>query len=219
MPWIGYFALMHSVNKFVILDNVQFEKRSWQQRNKILLNNKELFLTVPVKNINLRNTKLSEVQISTDHKFENKHIDSLKHAYNKSKFYNEYAKDLNKIINNKYKFLIDLNLSIITHFMKIFKINTELLLASSLKTKLKKDLLMYEICEKLKADIYLAAPGSKNYLEKNEDFKKGNIKIEYFEYNHPTYSQSQSSFKSYLSAIDLIFNHGPNSKEILISVL
>ena len=48
LPWSGYFSMIKNADIFVFLDDVQFDKRSWQQRNRILLNKKETFLTVPV---------------------------------------------------------------------------------------------------------------------------------------------------------------------------
>ena len=48
LPWAGYFALIDHVDEFIYLDNVQFTKRSWMQRNKIKSNDKELYLTISV---------------------------------------------------------------------------------------------------------------------------------------------------------------------------
>jgi hypothetical protein len=48
LPWAGYFGLLDFVDEFVFLDDVQFNKRSWQQRNNIKINNQTFFLTVPV---------------------------------------------------------------------------------------------------------------------------------------------------------------------------
>ena len=50
LPWIGYFDLIAKADIFVFLDDVQFSRRSWQQRNRVLLDGKEMMLTIPTKN-------------------------------------------------------------------------------------------------------------------------------------------------------------------------
>jgi hypothetical protein len=217
LPWIGYFALMNEVDQFILLDNVQFEKRSWQQRNKINSNNGEIFLTIPVINHNLRNLCISEVKISTDQNYIKKHINSIKYSYNKSKYFEKYSKEIFRIIEYPHEYLIDLNISLINYFKEILRIDTPLILASSLDTKLKKDSLMYEICEILDASTYIAVEGSRNYLESSNNFKNGKIALDFFDYSHPKYKQSGSNFISHLSVIDLILNHGSHSKDILKS--
>ncbi len=86
-----------------------------------------------------------------------------------------------------------------------------------LNTVSKKDTLMYEICEILDASTYIAVEGSRNYLESSNNFKNGKIGLDFFEYTHPNYNQTGSDFISYLSVIDLIFNYGDYSKDVLIS--
>ena len=217
LPWIGYFALMNEVDQFILLDNVQFEKRSWQQRNKIKSNNVEILLTVPVRNENLRNSIISEVKISTDQNFIKKHINSIKSSYIKSKYYEKYSKEIFRIIEHPHEYLIDLNIALINYFKETLRIDTPLIIASSLDTKSTKDALMYEICEILDASTYIAVEGSRNYLEPSANFKNGKIGLDFFEYTHPNYKQSGSDFISHLSVIDLIFNHGDFSKDILIN--
>ena len=63
VPWAGYFGLIKFVDKFVFLDDVQFDSRSWQQRNKIYNNNSSTWLTVPVVKKNLQNQKIFDVKI------------------------------------------------------------------------------------------------------------------------------------------------------------
>ena len=48
LPWLGYFYMIDKADEFVFLDNVQFDKRSWQQRNKIKTPNGDDWITVPV---------------------------------------------------------------------------------------------------------------------------------------------------------------------------
>ena len=74
IPWPGYFGLINFVDEFMFLDNVQFDKRSWQQRNFIIFNNKKNLLTVPVLTKNKFNQNINEVVIEKSSKYINKHL-------------------------------------------------------------------------------------------------------------------------------------------------
>ena len=90
LPWQGYLALINYVDEFIILDDVQFDKRSWQQRNKIKLNNKELVLTIPVKTKGRYEQKIYEVAINNQTNFIEKHLKSIFLSYKKSKYFKNY---------------------------------------------------------------------------------------------------------------------------------
>ena len=80
LPWQGYFALIDYVDEFIFLENIQFNKRSWQQRNKILNNGKEILLTIPVKTKGKFNQKICEVELENFEKNKTKQILSIKNA-------------------------------------------------------------------------------------------------------------------------------------------
>ena len=72
LPWLGYFALMEQVDYFVLLDDVQLSKQSWQVRNRIKMNNdNKLWLSLPIKKNRLY-TNINEVEISDDQRLINK---------------------------------------------------------------------------------------------------------------------------------------------------
>ena len=75
MPWIGYFDLMDQVYTFIFLDNVQFEKQTWQQRNKIRTPNGLEWLTIPVKVSGKFGQNICDVEISVQ-QFPKKQIKS-----------------------------------------------------------------------------------------------------------------------------------------------
>ena len=83
LPWIGYFGLINSVDLFVFLNSVQFDKRSWQQRNKIKSPKGSLYLTVPVLSKGFSKQIIKDVKIEQNQEFYKKHINSIKHNYNK----------------------------------------------------------------------------------------------------------------------------------------
>jgi hypothetical protein len=82
LPYLGYFQLMAASDVFVFLDDVQFARRSWQSRNRILTADGELMLTVPVKKHD-RDTAISDIEIDDGQGWRDKHLAAMRHAYGK----------------------------------------------------------------------------------------------------------------------------------------
>lgn len=208
LPWIGYIYMIHKVDQFIFLDNVQFEQRSWQSRNKIKLQNKTHFLSLSCQKCSQK-TLLSDIKLSKDLRWKNKLLETLRHAYSKSINYQRYF-NLIKNCLEKNKKLTDLNIELITQICKDLNITTPLIRASNLNLpKAKRENLLFEICKLFKSNSYLSPEGSRNYLDQECSknlFKQGGIKINYFDFNHPYYKQQGSDFIAYLSVIDFLFN-------------
>ena len=211
LPWCGYFGLLNYVDEFVILDNVQFQKRSWQQRNQIKILNDKLFLTVPVYSKDKRNQKISEVKIDNSSNFINKHKKTIEHSYRKSNFFSKYSNSLFKIYDMRHENLLDFNMNLINYFCGVLKIPTKILISSSLKIEGTKDDLIYNICKIRKCKNYISTRGSLDYLGNSESFSGSDVKIKYFGYKNLVYGQINGNFIENLSILDLIFNLGPES--------
>jgi hypothetical protein len=215
LPWLGYFSLMRSVDKFVILDSVQFEKRSWQQRNQIKTANGPLMLTIPVLTKGLGNQLMTEVVIDNEGAFPKAHTKSIALNYSRAKHFAEYAPDILGLLENRQEKLVDLTTEIILHLRDILGITTSIVYASELLADGKKAELLANICEELGASEYVSPPGSRNYLDGTDVFKCRGISYRYFEYEHPVYPQLYGEFLPYMSAIDAIFNCGRESAALL----
>lgn len=215
MPWVGYFAMMDSVDLFVFLDNVQFARRSWQQRNRILSNNGELMLTVPVSKKGRRDQLISEVEIVDDSDALERHRRSIENAYRKAPYFERYAGDFFATLATKRRFLADLNIDLITWFADTFGIRTPTKRASDIEADGQKAELIGALCAALEADGYVSAPGSRGYLEEGDALARRGIGVRYFDYGCAPYRQTREGFVPYLSAIDLLFNMGPQSLDVI----
>lgn len=217
LPWIGYFDIIRQVDVFVFLDNVQFSKQSWQQRNKIKSPNGALWLSVPVFKTNRYGQLIKDVVISNEDFWE-KHAKTIESNYRKADYFHEYHKDVVKIMQLNNKKLVDLNVNLIKFFMDILGIKTQTTLASQLKVNGKRSELLVNICKELGASQYFSTIGAKTYLlEEIELFWNNNIEVYFHNYEHPTYRQNYPPFIPYLAIIDLIYNEGPNSYKIIAS--
>ena len=163
MPWAGYFALINYVDKFVFLNDVQFNTRSWQQRNKIFANNKTRFLTVPILKKNLRYQKINEAKIDVNSKFKKKNINTILQNYSKSKYFNEYKFFFQNLYSKNYNSLSDMNIFFIKEIFKKININCEFYESDNLNTDGAKSEKILNICKKLKVKEYVSVLGSKEY--------------------------------------------------------
>lgn len=215
LPWCGYMSLIDYVDEIVFLDNVQFDKRSWQQRNKIKTSNGTLTLTVPVITKNLFNQHIKDVKIDYSSAFQKKMIRSISQNYSKSIYFEYYSNELFSLIESTHKSLLDLNINLISFLCKKLKIELNFSLSSSLKLTSSKEELILDICKLKNAKKYISTIGAKNYLNEENFSKKNNIELNFFEYFDNKYNQLHGKFVSNLSVIDLLFNEGQKSKGIL----
>ncbi|MFH1894714.1 MAG: WbqC family protein [Patescibacteria group bacterium] len=209
LPWLGYFDLMDQSDIFVFLDNVQFERQSWQQRNKIKSPKGELLLTIPV--IRKYPQEIREVQINNNLSWQTEHLKAVQYNYSKAKYFNEYADFFQKFYTEKKVKLIDFTIPIILWLKDVLGIDCNIIKSSELDARGKKVNLLIDICRKIGADEYLSPIGSKEYIDENNLFEEEDIKLEYQQFEHPTYPQLWGEFIPHLSVIDLLFNCGSDS--------
>ncbi|WP_157843147.1 WbqC family protein [Bacillus sp. FJAT-42315] len=208
IPWTGYFHMIDQVDVFVFLDDVQFAKRSWQQRNKIAYNSVEKMITIPVVSKGLRDQKINEVHIDNQQDWSNQHLQLIKYAYSKKPFY----KDLETILphyEKKHILLSNFTIDVIKDISEKLGIMTTFLKSSDLPIYDKRSKYLLEICHYIGADEYLSAAGSKEYIEEEQVFEESLIKVSYHQSSTYTYQQyREMSFIPYLSIIDYIANRG-----------
>lgn len=214
LPWIGYFGFLDRIDKLIFLDDVQFEKRSWQQRNNIKLNSQKHILTLSVKSKGKFNQKISEVEILHD-----KNIELIKkkifYAYKKANFFENYYQNIFNILDTKHTHLSKLNIDLIKFFTEALNIKINFDYSSNYSLKLKKEKLIFELCRLNGCTQYLTTLGAKDYLEGFKVVPKTNIKISYFEYEDIKYDQLNGNFIPKLSILDLLFHEGTNSINII----
>ena len=207
LPWLGYFDLIKKSDIFVLYDNVQFEKQSWQQRNRIRNKNGEQMLTVSVKHGKGLERKISEVEIDSNQKILKKHLTSIKLSYGRAINYAFIFPELEEIYNSNPALLIDLNVALIKLGMKLFNINTELVYASELSPQGTRVEALVDICKKINSIHYYSPAGSQTYIDENNLFDKNGIRLSYQGFKHPVYKQiNDDNFISHLSFIDYLFN-------------
>ena len=220
LPWIGYFDLIDQSDLIVFLDDVQFEKRSWQQRNRIKSASGLQWITISTEVKGKRHQLIKDVILENKKGEYSKICKKIKNNYNNSKYFKFYEKKIFEIlkIGLNTKSLLKLNLSMINYFMEQLKIKKKIFMASKIKVPGNKSQKIINICKYFNCNEYLSTIGSKDYLSNDKKlFSQNNIDIYLHNYNHPKYNQLYNDFISYASILDLLFNEGIKSFEILKS--
>lgn len=216
LPWLGYFDLMDQVDAFVLLDSVQFEKQSWQQRNRIKTPIGLQWLTVPVGFHNRFGHQIRNIEIRDD-EFARKHLRTIEVNYHRSPFFDPYFQELTKILlSYSSGRLVDLNARLIRWFCELLNIQTPILYSSAMNQDGRRSELLVNLCKALSADSYVSPLGSATYLLRDlESFRGIGIEITFQHYEHPVYRQHFPPFCPYASVVDLLLNEGPRSAQII----
>jgi len=133
LPWIGFFNKMQQCDLYVYLDNVQFKKRYFENRNRIKTKDGIKWLTVPVKTKGKYEQKINEVFIDDLNDWALKYLRTLEHAYKKSKFWNVVEEIVQSSFKEKKEKLLDLNLMLIEKCRNYLNIDKKTVLASELE--------------------------------------------------------------------------------------
>jgi hypothetical protein len=210
MPWAGYFNLIAQADVFVFLDDVQYEKSSWQSRNRILVDDKIHLITVPSKRLYL-GQKIKDIQIDDNSNWRYKQFKLISQTYSQHPFVGDILSVIEIILDPSIIFLSDLNTKIINLLSLKLGLSTRFIFSSNLNIIGHRSERLVKICEYLNCDEYLSPLGSADYLTKDGNFQKSDVKLLFQEYIPAPYPQrKQSSFISHLSILDVIANLGWN---------
>ena len=215
LSYLGLFHKISMCDTLVLLDNVQYEKNYFQNRNRINTRDGEKYITVPVTNTH---GPINDVEIVTNY-FDiqcKKNAKTIEAAYSRCKYWKKYGEVfLNVYRYSKSKYLSNYNEALLSLILDILEIEVKIYRASEIEAEGHKTDLLVDICRKLDADKYIAGKSGTDYLE----MEKFSIPVEFQNFVHPIYTQyGKTEFTPYMSVIDAIFNVGPEIMNIIKSV-
>lgn len=222
LPWLGYLDRMRRSDLFVILDHVQFERQNYQNRVSVKTPQGPLWLVVPVRQASRSERiidKRIDNQASGRHRWGRRMYLTLEHSYRGAPFFEPLASELRSVLDREWESLVDLNLCLIELLRERLGIRTPLLRSSTLDVRGRKAEGVLEICRAVGATVFLGGlGGSRSYLNPAA-FERAGIEVQWQEFTHPQYPQRPvwERFVPGLSAIDMLFNCGPESAAILAS--
>ena len=215
LPWLGYFRIMKEADVFVFLDNVQFEHRSWQCRNRIKSAAGNLWLTVPTHHE--AKSKIFDVDIDNTKPWTRQHWNAMKTSYGKAPYFKTYSPFFKLVYEREWTKLAELNIYIAQYLAAQLGLSPIFVQASKIGLEGKRTQLLLELCKMFDADRYLSSIGARDYMREDgaaEIFDKEGIKVEFLEVNTITYPQLFGEFIPGLSAIDCLFNCGSHAMKI-----
>lgn len=214
LPWIGYFHKIYHSDIFVILDDVQFGKNQVINRNKIKTDKGWAYLTVPVLVKGHFGQLIKEVRLDNHINWRKKHWKSILYNYKKAEHFSNYSQYFENLYKSEWENLSKLNEDIIRNMVKFLEIQTKFIRSSELGIEGESTERLINIVKAVGGDTYLSGIQSKDYIDKNM-FAKNGVKLIYQDFHHPKYNQLFGDFIPKMSVIDLLFNEGQKSIEII----
>jgi len=209
LPWPGYFNLIASVDKFVFLDDVQHDRRSWQNRNRIAVDGNYHWLTVSVISKGHRQKELKDIEINDGYDWRRKHTKMIKQIYARHPYGQELNCLIDIILDLSITLLVDLTIPLIRLISDKLGFQLDFTRASTLGVSGKRSDHLLALCRQMSCDRYLSPEGSRNYLEEDNFSEKGDVQLQFQQFSPEPYPQINSEmFISHLSIIDLIANLG-----------
>ena len=216
-PYIGYFQLINSVDEFVIYDNIQYTKRGFINRNRILCNGRDRIITLPIKkDSDFLDVSDRQLSISWE-KDRQKILNLILSSYRKAKYFDSAYSIIEKCImyedSNLFKFIYNS----VNNLCKYLGVETKIIISSTvdMNHSLRSQNKVIEICKAQKASVYINAIGGLELYSK-EIFHSHNLKLNFIKTGDVRYEQFDNVFVPWLSIIDLMmFNSKEQLKEHL----
>ena len=216
LPYIGYWQLIDAVDTFVLLDDVNFIKKGYINRNSILLNGKAHLFTIPIEKIS-QNKLIKDTKLKFNNKDKENFLKTINMAYKKAPYFINFYPILEDIIFNNDNDLTSYIKYSIDKINAYLDIKTEILISSEINKNniLKGQDRIIEINKKLKSSQYINTIGGLD-LYNYKDFEKENIKLSFLKIKEIKYKQFQQEYIPNLSIIDIMmFNSSAQIKVML----
>ena len=208
LPWLGFFDQLSRADVFVYYDDVQYDKHGWRNRNRIKTQDGAQWLTVPVRHEGL--PRIADVEIDQRTAWARKHVASIRQAYARAPFLKRYLPAFEEVLQRKWERLVDLDLACASLMADWLGLKRQVERSSTLGIGGVRSERLVNICRHFGASRYVSGDSAAAYLDVPA-FAAHDIAVEWQAYSHPTYPQLHGDFVPNLSALDLLFNCGPDA--------
>jgi hypothetical protein len=208
LPWAGFFHKMARCDILVLLDSVQYARRSYTARCLIKQSDgRRHWLSVPVRKTGRYYQRISQVEIWNEIPWQQDHLRTLSSNYARAPYFKEYRELLDLAYGRSWSHLSQMNISLIEYLAEILDLHPKIIKLSHLDIEARGTDLLIEICRRLGAEKYLSGPSGQRYLAADK-FRAAGIELEIFRYWPRAYPQLWGGFVPGLSLIDILFNCG-----------
>lgn len=212
-PWLGFVDKAAQADAFVVLDDAQYSKNYFNNRNKVRTAQGWTWVTIPVETAGRSAQTFAEAPMREDG-WRRKHLATWTQCYGPAKFGDRYLPFLRDLYARPLARLGEFNTAAIRWLFEQFEVKAEVVLSSELACSGAATDKLLALCRELGATEYLSGVSGKEYLEESK-FRDAGIAVRYQEFHHPVYAQRFEPFLPAMSSFDLLFNHGPEAARIL----
>lgn len=218
LPWLGYFNLVANADVFVFLDDVQFDHRSWQHRNRIIAQETMTWLTVPVFTRGRTGQPIFAVEVVDSVNWRQKHVSAIRNAYARAPWSKEVSEIVNSVISSADSRLCEINISLVTSLARYIGLSTTFLRSSEIDNVDGRSQKLLSICKSLGGSIYLGAAGSKEYIIEDGVFADEQFPV-YFQNFSPTVYRDNKNLIAgdFPSIVDALAWIGPSATRDLVT--
>jgi hypothetical protein len=217
IPWKGYFDLINMVDEFILLDDVQYTRRDWRNRNQIKTPHGLLWLTIPVDVKGKYTQKIKDTTIS-DPKWAHRHWQTIVSNYSKAKHFRSFRETLEGLfLAPGERFLSEVNFRFLTAISRALGIRARISQSMDYRVSEGKNERLIELCKQVGATEYLSGPSARGYIDE-ECFRANGIGVRFMDYGgYPVYDQLYPPFEHAVSFVDLLLNVGPEAPRFMKS--
>jgi hypothetical protein len=220
IPWKGYFDLINLVDEFILFDDVQYTRRDWRNRNLIKTPTGLQWLTIPVQVKGKYLQRIRDTRVSED-QWARQHWQTLAHHYARAPHFRQYADGIEATYEeaSALQYLSAINRLFLERIGAILGIQTRLTDSMSYEIAEGKTERLLHLCRQAAATVYLSGPAARAYLDEAM-FTAAGIEVRFMDYDgYPPYPQLHGPFEHGVTALDLLFNVGPDARRYMKSFL
>jgi len=216
IPWKGYFDLIRSVDEFVLLDDAQYTRRDWRNRNRIKTAQGPAWLTIPVETSGRFHSPIKDIVVA-DQDWGRRHWRLTLASYGAAPYFRTYADRLEAMFLDSLQTHLSLiNRRWLEFLCDLLGIHTKLSWSMDYQAQPGRTERLVSICQQAGADTYVSGPSARAYLDEGL-FRAAGLEVQYFDYaGYPEYEQLFPPFDHYVSVIDLILNAGPRATQYML---
>ena len=216
LPWLGYFEQLAHADLFLFLDDVQYTRSDWRNRNRIKTPRGPAWLTVPVRRTGLQK-RILDATIDYSSAWPERHLNMLAEQYRRAPYYEEVSALLRPHLLARPERLRDLCAGLVHDLARYMGLSFRTMYTSELGVRADDPTeRLVRLCERVEATSFYEGRAGAAYLDVPR-FRSAGIDVVFQDYRHPHYSQFHPPFVSHLSVVDLLYHVGRASGPVVLS--
>lgn len=213
IPWRGYFHQIQKVDLFVFLDDVQYDKHGWRNRNRVKTAGGPQWLSVPVfkRGVVSAGIPIHAIEVRWEPDWTVRHLGILRQSYQQAPHFGRYFPLFAEALASRPERLVDLTVPLTVRLAAELGIGgTRFLRSSELGVGGHKTERLVRLLREVGATHYVSGPSARSYLDE-EALSSAGIGLEYMDYSYPPYPQLHPPFDPFVSILDLLFMAGSDA--------